>query len=314
TGLGFFVPGENTLTFLVRNDVAGSTGLRVEARIEVSVEPNPLDISTGFDQDAGAAIVEGDPDFDYVFTDDNSVTDQAHVVLGAPIPPWLLNTESSRWIGSITSGSNVPPGTYTFETSINIATDEEAAAAHLVGVWAVDDQGIDIIVNGTSTGITNSTGFVVFSPLPPDAGLGLFQEGLNTIEFVIVNGGEVDNPMGLRVDAVVDTGGTTGPEKRFVRGDANADGVINLTDAVAVLGYLFLGSEAPPCLDAADADDSGADQPTLTDAVRILAWLFLGGLEPPPPTPSSPSYAPGDCGVDPTPDDGITCDDFAECP
>lgn len=313
-GLGFFVPGENTLMFLVRNDVTGPTGLRVEAEIEVSVEPNPLDISTGFDQDAGTAIVEGDPDFDYVFTDVNSVTDQAQVVLGAPIPPWLRNTESSGWIGSITSGSNVPPGTYTFEMSINIATDEEAAAAHLVGVWAVDDQGVDIIVNGTSTGITNSTGFVVFSPLPPDAGLGLFQQGLNTIEFVIVNGGTADNPMGLRVDAVVDTGGTTGPEERFVRGDANADGVINLTDAVTVLGYLFLGSAAPPCLDAADADDSGTNQPTLTDAVRILGWLFLGGLEPPPPTPSSPSYAPGDCGVDPTPDDGITCDAFAPCP
>jgi len=44
-------------------------------------------------------------------------------------------------------------------------------------------------------------------------------------------------------------------QARFVRGDANADGEVNLSDSVATLQYLFLGGGAPSCLEAADADD-----------------------------------------------------------
>ena len=42
-------------------------------------------------------------------------------------------------------------------------------------------------------------------------------------------------------------------ETAFVRGDANQSGIIDLSDAVYVLGYLFLGSPRTiACLDAAD--------------------------------------------------------------
>ncbi len=86
---------------------------------------------------------------------------------------------------------------------------------------------------------------------------------------------------------------------KFVRGDADSSGTINLTDGVVPLNYLFLGAAAPKCLDAADADDSGDLQ--LTDAIYIFNWLFLGGTAPPPP--SGPTgYAASDCGVDPTED------------
>ncbi|MBI4600584.1 MAG: hypothetical protein HY721_01350 [Planctomycetes bacterium] len=82
------------------------------------------------------------------------------------------------------------------------------------------------------------------------------------------------------------------PAQPFHRGDADANGLLELTDAVFVLEYLFLGRCASPCLDAADADDSG--RLDITDAVRILGFLFLGAAPPPPPGP------PGeDCGPDP---------------
>jgi hypothetical protein len=97
------------------------------------------------------------------------------------------------------------------------------------------------------------------------------------------------------------------PEEEFVRGDANSDGNINLTDGIVVLNYLFLGQAAPACMDAADADDTGAGNPSLTDAVIIFNWLFLGGPAPQPPSPGEASYDPGDCGPDPTPDDGMDC-------
>jgi hypothetical protein len=78
----------------------------------------------------------------------------------------------------------------------------------------------------------------------------------------------------------------------FVRGDSNADLSIDISDASATLGYLFLGSEAPRCLDAADANDDARID--VSDPVRTLQHLFLGGTTLPPPFPFS--------GLDPTPD------------
>ena len=78
----------------------------------------------------------------------------------------------------------------------------------------------------------------------------------------------------------------------FRRGDSNADGTVDLTDAVFTLRSLFQGGEAPSCADASDADDSGALD--LTDAVYTLQFLFLGGAVPPPPGPFG-------CGSDSTP-------------
>lgn len=67
----------------------------------------------------------------------------------------------------------------------------------------------------------------------------------------------------------------------FVRGDANADGQVDLTDALATLNHLFQNG-ADVCLEAADADASG--QVDLSDAVTVLNHLFQGG-----PAPAAPS-------------------------
>lgn len=48
---------------------------------------------------------------------------------------------------------------------------------------------------------------------------------------------------------------------------------------------LFLGNSAPTCLDAADVNDDGLVD--ISDAVKILQYLFLGGFEPPAPGPGS---------------------------
>lgn len=74
----------------------------------------------------------------------------------------------------------------------------------------------------------------------------------------------------------------------FVRGDANADGKINITDAIFVLNFLFLGGATPRCLDAADADDKSERAVNITDAIYLLNFLFLGGPSPPTTSRSSP--------------------------
>ena len=91
-------------------------------------------------------------------------------------------------------------------------------------------------------------------------------------------------------------GGGGGPGG-FIRGDTNADGRVNLTDAVALLEYLFDGGGTMPrCLDALDTNDSGSID--LTDAVIVLNFLFTGG-----PAPTLPYPEPG---LDATPD-GLRC-------
>jgi hypothetical protein len=87
------------------------------------------------------------------------------------------------------------------------------------------------------------------------------------------------------------------PLPQFIRGDANLDSVVDLSDAVKILLYLFAGGSAP-CLDALDVDDSGAIN--LTDATRNLAFIFQGGAPPPAPFP-----APG---PDPTGEDELGCE------
>lgn len=92
------------------------------------------------------------------------------------------------------------------------------------------------------------------------------------------------------------------PETRFRRGDANADGNQDLSDAVSILGYLFLGGPSPSCTKSADSDDTGNID--LTDAIYLLGHLFLGGPEPGPPFE--------ECGNDPT-EDGLDCVAYAPC-
>jgi hypothetical protein len=93
------------------------------------------------------------------------------------------------------------------------------------------------------------------------------------------------------------------PPARFVRGDANGEGSIDIADPIFILTYLFVGGRAPDCLDAADVNDDGTAD--ISDPVRLLGCLFLGAEEPPPPF--------GACGGDPTADD-LSCNLSGGCP
>ncbi|MGE3164593.1 MAG: thrombospondin type 3 repeat-containing protein [Planctomycetota bacterium] len=70
---------------------------------------------------------------------------------------------------------------------------------------------------------------------------------------------------------------------RFIRGDANTDGVVNIADAVQTLNYLFSGAGVP-CRTALDANGDGVIN--LVDPIYTL--YYLNGLGPAPfhPFPS----------------------------
>jgi len=110
-------------------------------------------------------------------------------------------------------------------------------------------------------------------------------------------------PCGGGIDmGAYETGGCSSSAEKFQRSDANADGTANLSDAVFVLNFLFLGGAEPDCLKSADFDDNG--ELDLTDSIVLLNFLFLGGTSPRPPFE--------ECGIDPTAD-SLTCGSYLPC-
>jgi hypothetical protein len=92
-----------------------------------------------------------------------------------------------------------------------------------------------------------------------------------------------------------------GDTGRFLRCDANGDGINDLSDAVFTLLQLFAGGSAPVCPPASDCNgDSIVD---LADSVFDLNFLFLAGPPPQAPYPACEvapiAVCPGDICRDP---------------
>lgn len=93
----------------------------------------------------------------------------------------------------------------------------------------------------------------------------------------------------------------TPPAARFLRGDVNADGRLDIADPISALEFLF-GSDDLDCPETADAQDDG--ELDVADPIHLLSYLFASGSAPPSPF--------GDCGWDPTPD-AVGCTDHGPC-
>jgi hypothetical protein len=89
------------------------------------------------------------------------------------------------------------------------------------------------------------------------------------------------------------------PAPAFLRGDANDDGAVNISDPVRTLTTLFAGEPAAGCL---AAENSNGDEVVNTaDPVYLLNHLFSGGPAPVSPYP--------ECGrSDLPPDEKLGCD------
>jgi hypothetical protein len=163
-------------------------------------------------------------------------------------------------------------------------------------------QGIDLTAAGISV-----TG-------PFRVGIELTQAGLPSVardddgiaagrNFILSGGWHKAETFGLTGDFIIRAAMGCAEEGRFVRGDANADGTTDLSDGIAILGYLFLGADVVPCEQAGDANDDGVLD--ISDGVYVLGFLFLGGADIKPPVAG--------CGVDPTGHD-LPCDSYPRCP
>ena len=85
----------------------------------------------------------------------------------------------------------------------------------------------------------------------------------------------------------------------FVRGNANNDFRVDISDAVFTLNFLFTGGDTPSCLDSADSNNSSRID--ISDGIFSLNFLFIGGPTIPAPYPT--------CGLDAGPVDTLDCEE-----
>lgn len=75
----------------------------------------------------------------------------------------------------------------------------------------------------------------------------------------------------------------------YLRGDANEDGTLSITDAVVILEMLFFGMAPGSCPRTSDANSDGVRD--IADVIALLDALILSSAPLPPPFPT--------CGTDP---------------
>lgn len=129
----------------------------------------------------------------------------------------------------------------------------------------------------------------------PIINVSLDMEGSYTIRLTVSDQGcnGDPNPLSDVVEHTV-TVIKPGGGNKFIRGDSNCSGEADISDAVHMLTFSFLGGEAPCCTEAADVNDDDNIADT-TDAVVLLSHLFLGDPAPPAPFPGCGEVAGIEC-------------------
>ena len=78
---------------------------------------------------------------------------------------------------------------------------------------------------------------------------------------------------------------------RYMRGDSNRDGVLNIGDAIFTLSYLFNKGVSSSCLEQGDIN--GDNKIDISDAVYTLSFLFNNGPSPKNPEGNTEFYGDG---------------------
>ena len=186
--------------------------------------------STGVDDSGqvlanGATGLSGDQHYTLTFTSPGATLplEVRTSVGGYPINgAYLGDSPTSAWIGPVSADHSLfgLPGYYDYQTTFTLPVGSNA----VTGLWATDNAGVDILVNGHSSGNKIGTtagdyqGYKAFTPFTLSNG---FVNGSATVDFIVYNEG--DTSTALRVDGL--QGATVAPEP----------------SSFAVFGFLGLG-------------------------------------------------------------------------
>ncbi|MGH9847417.1 MAG: CARDB domain-containing protein [Blastocatellia bacterium] len=184
---------------------------------------------------------------------------------------WLSNSPASNWI-SVNPGRSSSVGNYSYTTTFDL-TGFDPTKAVIRGRWITDNNGLDIKINGTSTGFTTPYGahftwhdFTIFSG---------FVAGLNTLEFSYFEGGFIH---GLRVEVSGTVGASTDPDltASFLRkNDASFPTSTELTARIGNGG----GTPVPPAVKVSFYRGDPASGGTLIGTTQTTISLSPGQYE-----------------------------------
>jgi hypothetical protein len=115
----------------------------------------------------------------------------------APIPPWLGDSPDSAWllprVTEVPTSPPTPITRFTYSTSFD-TFGVDPSTVWITGRWATDNAGLDILLNGLSTGLSNTAQPSTWTPFAIASGV---VNGSNTLDFVVANDSAAT---GLRVE------------------------------------------------------------------------------------------------------------------
>lgn len=166
------------------------------------VQSNPIPIPGLHNTGEIDAVGEVDSHYSLIVSSEPLFPGPEAYVSGNRHPAWLPNTATSRWISPGPDGSApYRIGEYVYRTTFDL-TGLDPNTASITGNWAIDNQGLDVLINGISTGIAHKYNdstilpgpFSEFDVFAISTGL---VPGTNTLDFVTYN---LDiSPHGLHV-------------------------------------------------------------------------------------------------------------------
>ena len=200
--------------------------------------------STGVDS-TGTPLPLGEPDPHYILLSSPDTAfpgPTAYALSGAPIGPWVANTETSQWIGHRPNGADGTPGAYRYRLIFEIPP-EDVDTASITGQIATDDGNGGIFLNGNPVTV-EATLFTEYRALDIPAGSG-FVAGLNTLDVIVSNGGAAANPTGLRLENLT-LSGVTIPDEPPSATVTEVDGQLQISWPVGATGFTLQETSSLP--------------------------------------------------------------------
>jgi len=142
----------------------------------------------------------GDPHYTLVNVPNGSIQDVLvrTAIGGYPIPPYVADDTISAWIGPNNDNQlDGPVGHYDYRTTFTVL-GMDSAATSIKGQFSSDNGFVNILLNGHSMGIFNTSDVLYYTWTSFSIGANSpFVSGENTLDFIVNND---DGPTALRVE------------------------------------------------------------------------------------------------------------------